>query len=77
MFIYGLALSKSDNDLNSRFSNQGFSWGSADNPWMIHAGTEQNVRQFTAAGDEVGYIAIEAPLMSNTPTENDNNIKLT
>lgn len=76
MFIYGLALSKSDNDLNSRFSNQGFSWGSADNPWMIHAGTEQNVRQFTAAGDEVGYIAIEAPLMSNTPTENDNNIKL-
>src|SRR5690606_10762039 len=76
MFIYGLALSKSDNDLNSRFSNQGFNWGSADNPWLIHAGTQKNARQFTTTAKDVGYIAIEAPLMPITPTENDNNIKL-
>ncbi|WP_347454766.1 hypothetical protein [Acinetobacter thermotolerans] len=76
VFIYGLALSKSDNDLSSRFSNQGFNWGSADNPWLVHAGTAEKVRQFTVTEKDVGYIAIEAPLMSVTPTEADNNIKL-
>lgn len=76
VFIYGLALSKSDNDLSSRFSNQGFNWGSADNPWLVHAGTAEKVRQFTITEKDVGYIAIEAPLMSVTPTEADNNIKL-
>lgn len=76
VFIYGLALSKSDNNLNSRFSNLGFNWGSADNPWLIHAGTAKGVRQFKAGAKDVGYIAIEAPLMTNTPTESDNNIKL-
>lgn len=76
VFIYGLALSKSDNNLNSRFSNLGFNWGSADNPWLIHAGTAIGIRQFTAKSDDVGYIAIEAPLMTNIATESDNNIKL-
>ncbi len=41
VFIYGLALSKSDNSLSSRYSNQGFNWGSADNPWLFRAGTEK------------------------------------
>ena len=45
VFIYGLALSKSDNSLSSRYSNQGFNWGSADNPWLFRAGTEK-VKQF-------------------------------
>lgn len=76
MFIYGLALSKSDNDLNSRFSNQGFNWGSAENPWLIHAGTQKNIKQFTDTANDVGYIALEAPLMPVIGTDTDNNIKL-
>lgn len=76
VFIYGLALSKSDSNLNSRFSNQGFNWGSADNPWLVHAATQRGVRQFTAAVKDLSYIAIEAPLMPIIGTASDNNIKL-
>ncbi|MFV5499484.1 hypothetical protein VXP99_04045 [Acinetobacter towneri] len=75
VFIYGLALSKSDNSLSSRYSNQGFNWGSADNPWLFRAGTEK-VKQFKNIEKEVGYLALEAPLATTTPTESDNNIKL-
>ena len=75
VFIYGLALSKSDGSLSTRFSNQGFNWGTADNPWLIHAGTQKDVRQFSETAKDIGYIAIEAPLMSIIPTEDDNNIK--
>lgn len=76
LFIYGLALSKNDGDLNTRFSNQGFNWGTADNPWLIHAGTQKQVKQFSNTNTDISYIAIEAPLMTVTPTEADNNIKL-
>lgn len=75
VFIYGLALSKSDDSLSTRYSNQGFSWGSADNPWLFRAGTE-NVKQFKDAAKDVGYIALEAPLAKIVPDESDNNIKL-
>lgn len=75
VFIYGLALSKSDDSLSTRYSNQGFSWGSADNPWLFRAGTE-SVKQFKDAAKDVGYIALEAPLAKIVPDESDNNIKL-
>jgi hypothetical protein len=75
VFIYGLALSKSDGSLSARYSNQGFSWGSADNPWLFRAGTE-NVKQFKDAAKDVGYIALEAPLSPIAGVESDNNIKL-
>lgn len=75
VFIYGLALSKSDNSLSSRYSNQGFNWGSADNPWLFRAGTEK-VKQFKNVEKDVGYLALEAPLATTMPTESDNNIKL-
>ncbi|MFV5454693.1 hypothetical protein [Acinetobacter towneri] len=75
VFIYGLALSKSDNSLSSRYSNQGFNWGSADNPWLFRAGTEK-VKQFKNVEKEVGYLALEAPLATIAATESDNNIKL-
>ncbi len=75
VFIYGLALSKSDGSLSTRYSNQGFSWGSAENPWLFRAGTE-NVKQFKDAAKDVGYIALEAPLSPITGVESDNNIKL-
>src|SRR5690606_11753767 len=71
VFIYGLALSKSDDSLSTRYSNQGFSWGSADNPWLFRAGTE-NVKQFKDAAKDVGYIALEAPLAKIAPDESDN-----
>lgn len=75
VFIYGLALSKSDNSLSSRYSNQGFNWGSADNPWLFRAGTEK-VKQFKNVEKDVGYLALEAPLATIAATESDNNIKL-
>lgn len=75
VFIYGLALSKSDNSLSSRYSNQGFNWGSADNPWLFRAGTEK-VKQFKNVEKDVGYLALEAPLATVAATEIDNNIKL-
>lgn len=75
VFIYGLALSKSDNSLSSRYSNQGFNWGAASNPWLFHAGAE-TVKQFTDTGKEVGYLALEAPLATVAANEADNNIKL-
>lgn len=75
VFIYGLALSKSDNSLSSRYSNQGFNWGTASNPWLFHAGSE-TVKQFTDTGKEVGYLALEAPLATVAANEADNNIKL-
>ena len=75
VFIYGLALSKSDKSLSSRYSNQGFNWGTASNPWLFHAGAE-TVKQFTDTGKEVGYLALEAPLATVAANEADNNIKL-
>ncbi|TCB54865.1 hypothetical protein [Acinetobacter terrestris] len=75
MFIYGLALSRSDGSLATRFSNLGFSWGSTVNPWLFRAGTEK-VRQFSAAEKDLGYIALEAPLATVAANEADNNIKL-
>ncbi|NNH26469.1 hypothetical protein [Acinetobacter terrestris] len=75
VFIYGLALSKSDGSLNTRYSNQGFNWGSTVNPWLFRAGTEK-VRQFSAAEKDLGYIALEAPLATVAANEADNNIKL-
>ena len=75
VFIYGLALSKSDNSLSSRYSNQGFNWGSAENPWLFRAGTEK-VKQFKNIEKDVGYLALEAPLATTAATESDNNIKL-
>ena len=56
VFIYGLALSKSDNSLSSRYSNQGFNWGSADNPWLFRAGTEK-VKQFKNVEKDVVILA--------------------
>ena len=78
IFIYGLALSKSNSDLNQRFSNQGFNWGDAANPWLFRAGTATNIKQFAAknpSGD-ISYLALEAPLVKVNADESDNNIKL-
>lgn len=77
VFIYGLALSKSDGSLSTRYSNEGFNWGSAENPWLFRAGTER-VKQFKNADKNIGYLALEAPLalIPQYATVDDNNIKL-
>ncbi|WP_205671790.1 hypothetical protein [Acinetobacter sp. WCHAc010052] len=74
IFIYGLALSKSNDDLNQRYSNTGFNWGTTANPWLFRAGT-QNTQQFNSAAGNVGYLALEAPLATVDKDEADNVIK--
>ena len=78
IFIYGLALSETNNNINQRYSNQGFDWGSAANPWLFRAGTDENIRQFdsTNAATDISYISLEAPLAKVDADDQDNNIKL-
>ena len=78
VFIYGLALSKANSDINQRFSNEGFNWGSADNPWLLRAGTAEQISQFKASNKaDISYLAIEAPLARVNPTiDNSDGIKL-
>lgn len=78
IFIYGLALSGTDSNANVRFSNTGFNWGSETNPWLIRAGTEEQVLQFSSTNQksDVSYFSIEAPLARTGVSETDNNIKL-
>ena len=82
-FIYGLALSNSkDKDgkssLATRYSNVGFNWGDAANPWLFRAGTAKNIKQFASdnTSRDISYLALEAPLASVRADESDNNIKL-
>ena len=78
IFIYGLALSASNNNLNQRFSNNGFNWGSTANPWLFRAGTAENIQQFSSSNTagQIGYLALETPLAKLAADESDNNIKL-
>ena len=75
LYLYGLALSKSDNDSNSRLAATEDvakirSWGTAANPWVLNVLTETNVPNFgatncTGATDpscQVSYMSFEAPL---------------
>ncbi|MCZ2961202.1 hypothetical protein NYY68_15965 [Acinetobacter baumannii] len=75
IFLYGLALSKSDNDTNTRLASTEAaaaisSWGTAVNPWIFKVATENSVPNFSAtncsgAADptcQVTYLALEAPL---------------
>ncbi|MBE2165836.1 hypothetical protein IIQ43_15015 [Acinetobacter oleivorans] len=75
IFLYGLALSKSDNDTNTRIASTDTaaaisSWGTAVNPWIFKVATENSVPNFSAtncsgAADpscQVTYLALEAPL---------------
>ncbi|MFY7004805.1 hypothetical protein [Acinetobacter pittii] len=75
IFLYGLALSKSDNNTNTRLASTDAaaaisSWGTAVNPWIFKVATENSVPNFSAnnctgATDptcQVTYLALEAPL---------------
>jgi len=77
VFIYGLALSKSNGDLNQRYSNVGLNWGSAANPWLFRAGTAKDIQQFAAANkSDIGYLALEAPLAKDGGDTTSDRIKL-
>lgn len=75
LFLYGLALSKSDNNHNNRLATTDVaarigSWGTATNPWILKVGTESQVPNFdvskTCGADDssckVPYLTLEAPL---------------
>lgn len=51
VYVYGLALSKSDNNSNARLAPTGSaaisSWGTASNPWILKVETENNVPTFS------------------------------
>ncbi|GAA5015378.1 hypothetical protein GCM10023206_26400 [Acinetobacter puyangensis] len=66
VYLYGLAISKGDGDLNRRLNAVDpiiRSWGTADNPWLFKVETEHNVPNFAPTGtDSVTYLALETPL---------------
>lgn len=87
VFLYGLALSRGDGLVNSRFNTDATvenrtitSWGTADNPWLFRVETENTVPTFqggnanTATGN-VSYLSLEAPLFNQTlPTTRANGL---
>lgn len=79
LFVYGLALSKSDLNHNTRLAATDSaarigSWGTATNPWILKVETENQVPNFDpnstcSAGDpkcQVPYLTLEAPLYDTT-----------
>ena len=62
LYLYGLALSKNDNNSNSRFGSKIASWGTANNPWVLKAATATNVPDFSGTNGTVTYLNLEAPL---------------
>lgn len=82
LYLYGLAVSRGDGDLNSRinatggnFSNAAIrSWGTSANPWLFKVETATNVPNFGPTDDcattpdncKVSFLALEAPLYNLT-----------
>ncbi|MBC6802242.1 hypothetical protein [Acinetobacter baumannii] len=74
IFLYGLALSKSDGDANSRIANTATaaaisSWGTGANPWVFKVKTSNNVPNFSTTDSgfyPVTYLSLEAPLYQPT-----------
>lgn len=73
IYMYGLALSKADGNLNSRLSATSphiTSWGTSDNPWILKVNSLTNVPNFsptncTGATDASCFVTalrLEAPL---------------
>lgn len=73
LYLYGLAISKGDNDLNNRLGGVIGSWGTAENPWLFKVQTDSNIPNFgsvstpsnncntTPDACKVTYLALEAP----------------
>lgn len=78
LYLYGLAVSRGDDNLNSRYSSVNpliESWGTQLNPWLFKVESEQNVPNFTSGSgnncsaalcNTVSYLALEAPRYNTT-----------
>lgn len=75
LFLYGLALSRSDGNSNTRMNADATatnryiqSWGTATNPWLIKVQSQANVPNFdTGTGTgTVSYLALETPFYNTT-----------
>ena len=76
LFLYGLAVSKSDNNTNTRIASTAAnasikSWGTASNPWLLKASTAYNVPDFYVSGTNGGtskssvtYLSVEGKYCS-------------
>ncbi|CAG67680.1 conserved hypothetical protein; putative signal peptide [Acinetobacter baylyi ADP1] len=62
LFIYGLALSKSDSNVNSRFSNTGVNLGTESNPWVLNV-LPVSTYDFAGNVQSLSYLGLEAPLL--------------
>lgn len=75
LYLYGLAISKSDNDTNTRIASSQSaaaisSWGTVVNPWIFKVSTDQSVPNFGESNCngpsditcQLTYLALEAPL---------------
>ena len=60
-YLYGLALSASDSNTNSRFSNMGLSLGTETNPWVLSVAPVATYN-FAGADKNLSYLNLEAPL---------------
>ena len=62
VFVYGLALSASDNQVNSRFNNAaGFSIGNETNPILLRVDSA-NVLNYAGVSKPLSYLNLEMPL---------------
>lgn len=76
IFLYGLALSRNDNNVTTRFSNVGVSSGTESNPWVMSVET-QSIPNFAGTSKPLSYLQLEAPLAQvGLQPLNDKTIKL-
>ena len=83
LFLYGLAISRADSDINNRYNSsttgQITSWGSADNPWLLKVQTV-TVPNFAGASSALSYLSYEAPTYDiagfSDATKDDYHLKL-
>lgn len=78
IYLYGLALSKNDHNLNTRYSAMNISsWGTEVNPWVLKVLTAANIPDFSGAKQNVSYLTLESPLYDmNNQSSDDYNLKL-
>lgn len=78
IYLYGLALSKNDNNVNTRYSGMNISsWGMEVNPWVLKVLTAANIPDFSGAKQNVSYLTFESPLYDvSNQSSDDYNLKL-
>lgn len=65
IFLYGLALSRADTDINNRYNSsstgQVKSWGTTNNPWLLKVQTALSTPDFAGVNKPLSYLSFEAP----------------